>query len=120
MDKLTVATSARTRPAKGGLSHLDANLRRLRAVFHFMEVGMGISLKELKDNIMLCPIGGVCRGAKCMVWRWDNDGLPHYQYLAPDAILTGEWVKDGDPNKDEDGEQRWVHPSTGHCGLVKG
>ena len=83
---------------------------------------MGISLNELNEKGMRCPMmGGIeCMGMSCMLWRWDNDGLPHYQYLAPDAILTGEWVKDGDPNKDEDGEQRWVHPSTGHCGLVKG
>ena len=37
MNKLTVATSTRARPANGGLSHLDTNLRRLRAVFLFGE-----------------------------------------------------------------------------------
>lgn len=84
---------------------------------------MGISLNKLNEKGMRCPMmGGIeCIGDSCMLWRWDNDGLPHYEFYVQHDEMSGEWIKDGDPLEDAVGVfvQRWKHPPTGYCGLVK-
>lgn len=89
---------------------------------------MGISLNAINDKMMRCPIrdGSRCMGMQCMLWRWNNDGLPDYKYQSPDVVLSGEWVKEGEPESffdegalDYKVGQRWKHPPTGYCGLVK-
>ena len=85
---------------------------------------MGISLKELEEKKMRCPMmsGTECLGPQCMLWAWDNDGNNHYSFTRMDGEPSplGEWVKDGTAeNVIGDLEQRWKHPATGRCGLCK-
>ena len=78
MNKLTVATSTRARPANGGLSHLDANLRRLRAVFHFMEeLAYRDDVKNIPESDRNHLANDIKRAYQLLIYEW----LDYMKYL---------------------------------------